>query len=249
MFTKSHWKAVPLLIGGLALAITASTPAMANRHGIWWYRHNENFHLTLINLTDHTLIESGTVNSSDVCYPYPFEHHSIRLGPYKTAIWASDTSLPWPSAVQHYSGSMRFQVDGMGPEWAFDLKFLPEDANGSCCSGKGTWIYLMAADVTNSIETNPDYGWTPSWEQPPYGIYAWDYLGNPGYRGYATPLNDAGYLHNQMNLEGTDLAVTVYTADNITVTLVVQQIDRPAESYSKWKLDWVDNDANGVPEQ
>jgi hypothetical protein len=248
MFAKSRRKAIPLLMGILAVAVTSPTPAMANRHGIWWHRHNEEFSITLINLTDHKLIAtSNTVtvgpSSQSDCYPYPFEHFGVHVDPYKSAIWKTDVSLPWPSSVQYYNGKITFQIEGMDPEWAFDLNFLPEDADGP---GKGTWIYLTATDVDNIGWNN--IGWIASWL---YEIYDWANLG-PGYRGYATPLNDAGNLHNQMNLEGTELAVTVYTSDNINITLVVQQtheLDYPPQQYRAWKLDWVDNDADGVPSE
>jgi|GEM_PF-1372811 len=246
MFSKSSWKAMSLLIGILAVAITISTPAMANRHGIWWGLHNELLTITLINLTDQRLIATSNdvavgPNAPNACYPYPFEHFGVHVDPYHSVIWRSDVSNPWPDSVQYYRGKITFQIEGMDPAWAFDLNFLPEDMAGSFSPGKGTWIYLTATDVNN-----PE--WIPSWL---YEIYDWEELG-PGYRGYATPLNDAGYLHNQMNLEGSEIAVTVYTSDNINITLVVQQtheIDCPPEYYRAWKLDWVDNDNDGVPSE
>jgi hypothetical protein len=245
MFARSDWKTIPLMVAVLVVVITSPTPAMANRHGIWWGLWHREFTLTLVNLTDQALTLAANtvaVGPSDqaACYPYPFQHHTLQLPQYSSAIWMSDTSRSYPDSVQYYRGKMTFQIQGMGSEWQFDLNFLPEDLAGSFSPGKGTWIYLTATDVSNP-------GWTPSWE---YAIYDWIDLGFPGYRGYATPLNDAGYLHNQMNLEGTDLAITVYTSDNINVTLVVQQthaLNYPPETYRKWELDWVDNDNDGVP--
>lgn len=242
MFRKSIWKAIPLLIGVIAVTNTIFIQAQT-RHGIWWYRHNEQFSITLINLTDHKLTaSSNTVTSSDEkCYPYPFEHFGINVDAYQSAIWQTDVSLPWPSSVQYYSGKITFQLQDVDAIWSFDLNFKDQDAGSASCPGRGNWVYLTATDTTNP-------GWTPSWNDVSDD---WSSLGSPySYRGYATPLNDVGNLHNQMNLEGSEYAVTVYSSDNINITVIVQQTheaNQDPQTYQKWHLDWVDNDADCVP--
>jgi len=131
MFAKSSWKAMSLLIGVLVVAITISTPAMANRHGIWWGLHKETFTITLINLTDQRLIATSNnaavgPDAPNACYPYAFEHFSVHVDPYDSAIWKSDVSDPWPSSVQQ---TLEF---GCPPETyrAWKLDWVDNDNDG-----------------------------------------------------------------------------------------------------------------------
>jgi hypothetical protein len=234
MFTdRSNWKAILLLLGFLVATTGIPTLAAAGG-GIWWYGESKQFTITLINLTDHTLISTySDVEVSNSCYSYPFQIVGVNVGKYESAIWLSEIT---PSVLLlHYNGKMTFLPKDMDPKWKFDLHFHPNNGEGTTL-GQGTWIYLTANDNTNT-------GWVPSWDplKVPEALYQ-------SYLGYATRMND-GKPRNLMNLEATEIgmAVSVYSPNNTDVVVVVQTVDKTDTYYRAWKLDWADNNQSSLP--
>jgi len=230
---RSNWKAILLLMGILAATTGSPTPAAASG-GIWWYGESKQFSVTLINLTEHTLISTySDVDVSDNCYSYPFQVVGVNVESYKSAIWLSEETPP--VFLLHYSGKMTFLPKDMDEKWKFDLNFHPQNGSGATL-GQGTWIYLTANDNTNT-------GWVQSWNplMVPQELYQ-------SYLGYATRMND-GKPRNLMNLEATEIgmAVSVYSPNNKDVVVVVQTVDETDTYYRAWKLDWADNDQNSLP--
>ncbi len=253
MFANPNCKKVLLLVGVLALATGVPRSALAN-NGIWWYvTGNTVVTLSLVNLTDYQLVTTyvNVENDTNVCFAHPFARFGVSVPPNRTAIWKSYS----PGNPTAMNGKMTFWAGScqgeagcqeMDKKWSFDLNFHPENAGGSVVKypGNGTWIYLTATDTTN---TDPYDGWIPSWDSTyDPANYLWE-----GFLGYATRLND-GHMHNQMNLEGHELAVSVFSGDNNDIVLVVQQthgkpgVQLPDE-YKGWKYNWVDNDGDSVP--
>ncbi len=237
-FSKSNRIAILLLIGILAVAGGRPGTALA-KNGIWWYGDDQEHTISLINLTDYKLI--ATYNQVSVwmysgeCYPYPFQYTGVNVDPYGSVIWKSVASV---AGAPYYTGTITLLPEGMDQKWRFNLNFSPADpAHPWYQSSKGTWIYLTATDTTN-------INWVPTWDPSliPDSLYLF-------YRGYATRLND-GHMHNLMNLEGTEIAVSVYSPDNVNIVVVVQQTENEpptVDVYQAWKLDWVDNDGDNVP--
>lgn len=263
MFVRSQCKNVLLLIAVIAAGLASATPLLAQINGIWWYcgvnaSTNKDVSITLINLTDVPL--NATYNNVTVDgWQYatvPFEYFGVggidaaplvSVPPYRTAIWRGFTEgIPWGSHI-HYSGKITFLPEGMEAKWAFNLNFTTDSAYG-VATGNGTWLYLTPAHTDNAdwIDTfsagnqvltpfYPEGGSTPV---------------------YGTPLND-GKMHNQMNLLGWNVVVSLYSTSDNRVVLVARQThghkgeagvaDSNPDLYRGWQLDWVDDDRTTVP--
>jgi hypothetical protein len=249
MFGNKNCKKVLLLVGLLALVMASPRSALA-KNGLWWYVTQDTVvTLSLVNLTDYYLKTTyvDVVNGNNVCFAYPFARFGVSVPPNRTAIWKSYS----PGNATYMDGKMTFWAGScegeancqeMDKRWSFDLNFHSEKV--SIWKGDGTWIYLTATDTTNR---DPSDGWIPSWDSTyePEN-YLWE-----GFLGYATRLND-GHMHNQMNLEGHELAVSVFSGDNNDIVLVVQQTHgkpgvQPPDEYVGWMYNWVDNNSDTVP--
>ena len=251
MLANSIRKAILLLAAVLAVVIANPTPTLA-ANGIWFYfEFNQVFTISLVNLTDFPL--TATVNNVSTegvaCFCSPFKYFGINVAAYNTAVWKSYPATICPGkppseeyhCSQYYSGKITLLPNGMDQKWSFDLNFYPQNPHSGL--EKGTWVYLTPTNMT------PDYslhGWLPSWDPSFPEWYPW-------FNGYGTRLND-GKMHNLMNLLGWELAVSVFSQDNMSLVVVVQSThgkagdtNQPPEFYDAWMLDWVDNDSNSVP--
>ena len=252
MFSNPNCKKVLLLAGVLALVLAIPRSARA-KNGLWWYvTGNTVVTLTLVNLTEYQLTTTyvNVTNDNNVCFAYPFARFGVSVPPYSTAIWKSYS----PGNPSYMNGKMTFWAGScegypncqeLDQKWSFDLNFHSENAGGSIIKypESGTWIYLTATHMDN----RGDYGWIPSWDP----TYEPDSYLFEGYLGYATRLND-GHMHNQMNLEGYELAVSLFSGGNNDIVVVVQQTHgkpgvQPPDEYVGWMFNWVDNDSDSVP--
>lgn len=225
------------LLAILAVIITIAMPTTATGtentgSGIWWYGSYNIYSVTLINLTKYPLITTySSGNSNDLCYPYPFEHFTVNVAAYGSAVWRSAETGVFE---MNYQGKLTFLPNGLDPKWAFNLNMIHQDGTGAG-DIKGTWLYLTANDTTNT-------GWVPSWDliRLPEDLYR-------GMLGYATHLDDKK-PHNLMNLEATGLpmAVSMFSPNNSDVILVVQELD-DYYLYRAWMLNWADNDQDSMP--
>jgi hypothetical protein len=265
MSLRSQWKIVLLVIAVIAAGLGSPKPVLAQINGIWWYcgaNGSDKYDptITLINLTDVPL--NATYNNVVVDgWQYavvPFEYFGVggedaaplvSVPPYRTVIWkAMAEGIPGGSHI-HYSGKITFLPQGMDPKWSVDLNFTVDSAYG-LATGNGTWLYLTPTHTDNTQ-------WIDTWS-------ANNQVDKPFYREggtppvYATPLKD-GKMHNQMNLLGWDLVVSLYSSSNQRVVLVVRQThghkgepgvaDTDPDVYQGWLLDWVDDDRSTVPHQ
>ena len=131
----------------------------------------------------------------------------------------------------------------MDPKWSFDLNFSAVYI--SWHKGYGTWIYLSATDTSNI--TSPGYpdGWYDGWLDQNQEV-------EENWGRYSTPLVDT-HMHNQMNLLGYAVSVSVFSGNNNDITVVVQQTGadyvngRTPYPYVGWRMNWVDNDGNDFP--
>ena len=168
------------------------------------------------------------------------------MPPYRT-VWKGYTvGLNLVSHI-HYNGKITFLPEGMDPNWAFNLNFTTDSAYG-VASGNGTWLHLTPANPDNA-------DWIDTFSAGNQVLTPF-YLEGGTTPVYATPLND-GKMHNQMNLLGWDLAVSLYSTSDNRVVLVVRQThghrgesgvsDTNPDLYRGWRLDWVDDDRTTVP--
>jgi hypothetical protein len=243
MFAKRKEVAAAAL--GLAVFLGCASPADA-RPGIWMYlREGSNFPIGLVNLTSHTLrITANATSRWCQQYPidrtckaeqsYPFEGQAdLSLSPYHSAIWKSrranidDGDYGW-------AGSFSVLPEGMDPKWTAVVKMHTEDAKGLMNDGKGTWVYLGTDFSANA-------GWSQAWGTMAYGLYV-------------TPMDPSLYVHMEsvMTLSGTELAVSMYSPDNHSVTVVFRETFWNADAhkgdeYRGWALNYVSNSSGAVP--
>lgn len=144
--------------------------------GIWVYLLDSgSFTITLVNLTDYLLYDSGEVMADHPSYPRSFHAplandwnpvHPLRVAdldgdgvleegvpPYSSVVWKSE---PAPLTPQHYQGPLALELRGFtagsgvvhpGPAWPskFWVFFTPQAAAGGRL-GQGTWVALRPDD-------------------------------------------------------------------------------------------------------
>ena len=120
------------------------------------------------------------------------------------------------------------------PEWKFDLVFVRQNGHNTV-GYSGTWTALS-----------------------PHGTQSWAPANTWSTGRWATPVDDYK-MHNVMTLISPKIMVALYAADNVHLTLVVQQLygeNAAGEalwddtgSYEGNRLDFVDNGSSTVPGQ
>ncbi len=247
MLGKISGKHLLVLCGVLAVVVGSTSQALAGRNGLYWYLNQTTVTVTLVNLTDYTLSLPADPDQSRLgvgganCLSYPFQH-GVTVEPYSTAIWKTSNA----SNVTWYYGKITFLPTGMDPKWSFDLKF--SHVYISYWKQYGTWIYLNATCAPDNSCDTSTYGWFPGWVVP--DVDAQDLF--PYWGRYTTPLEDT-HMHNQMNLLGYEVSVSVFSGNNNDITVVIQQTGadylngQTPDPYVGWELNWVDNDGNDFP--
>jgi len=131
----------------------------------------------------------------------------------------------------------------MDPKWTVTVSMHMEDAVGGWSLGHGTWVHLAV---------NENTGWGPSMVNFNYGMFytqGWKW----GIWSTQTPILPSGGtpdLYNAMTVSGTGLAVSLFSADNQRLTLVIRQTNWDGiknDDYVGWQLDFVDNDDEKMP--
>lgn len=239
--------------------------------GIWTYFGNDQyFTITLVNLTDYLLYNSGDVTWVHWAQEFqkPFAGRPIKVQdldgdgrneegvpPYSGITWASSTaSTTYP---QHYEGELILELKGFtdgkgvvhpGPTWPnkFRVWFTPQDPHGARL-GQGTWIALR-----------PD-SYTPWDGRNLYRSGVWTtphFPGNPSVWTYGDDME----MRNIMTISNRYVVATLYSVDNINVVIVVRQTNwvGPAvpsdadptagmDDYEASRLDWAENTHDSVP--
>lgn len=259
-----------LLLASPTHAQTCTFPDVQSG-GIWTYfKGGEFFTITLVNLTGYLLYNSGEVQAIQwaVDYQEPFGGVPISVmdldgdgtneqgvPPYSGVTWSSaEAEAPTP---QHYEGELILELKGFtdsqgvnhpAPTWAnkFRVFFTPQKPAGVRL-GEGTWIALRP-DVYSDWDGRNLFR-SGVWTTPHF----------PGNVSYPSQGDDLE-MRNIMTMANRHVVVTLYSADNVNIVIVVRQTNwvGPAvptdsdpvagmDSYRAWQLDWVENDSGSVP--
>jgi hypothetical protein len=241
--------------------------------GIWTYFHGDDvFSITLVNLTDYLLYNSGDVQPINYAQEFedPFGGRVVKVQdldgdgalesgvpPYSGVTW---TSSPMTSLTpQHYVGELILELKGFtdgegvvhpGPTWAnkFRVWFTPQDPHG-VRTGMGTWIAL-----------HTEYGEASQWDGR--NLYRSGVWTTPHFPANASSPSsgDDLELRNLMTISHKHVAATLYSPDNVHVVIVVRQTnwagpaipsdDDPVagmDDYKAFQLDWAENTSGSVP--
>lgn len=269
---RASLAATALLLGSPAGHAACTYPSVASG-GIWTYfGNNDFFTITIVNLTDYLLYNSGNVVAVHpaVIYQAPFGGIPIAVKnldgsggneqgvpPYSGVTWSSTQAED--VRPQHYEGELILELKGFtdasgvshpGPTWPnkFRVWFSPQDPAGSR-AGEGTWI-AMRPEATE---------WS-SWDgRNLYRSGVWTTPHFPGNVSYPSGGDDLE-MRNIMTMSNRYVVATLYSVDNINVVIVVRQTNwkGPAlpsdadpvagmDTYHGWRLDWVENSHDSVP--
>lgn len=245
-----------VLLLALVIGCLASSRAQGQvpGTGIWMLRGTDHqYSITLVNLTNGQLaLESRDVVTDDSCLspdqaqPFAdptFGFYKLVVDPYQSVVWA--TYSPTLGGCAHFwDGTITFRAgftdwSPPGSQWTFDLNFVSDKK--SWLYKTGTWAYLTPT---------PGSSW---WKNEGWGFTDDSYWPNISY--LWTTLYDDGQMRNITLIEPTIYApqtVSLYSQDNNNIVLVVQEtaaLQQAANAtYKGYKLDWVDNADDNVPE-
>jgi hypothetical protein len=267
-----------VLLGSPARAAAQCAYPGVQSGGIYTYiGSGKNFTITLINLTDYLLYNSGTVRA-DHAWPYenvfeaPFGYgaHSYTR-PVKVADMNGDGqfleegippygSLTWkagdpPPAPQHYQGELDLELRGYTDREGRVLltptwpnKFLVYFHPQDPETGDGQGTWIsLRPDVPSSW-----YG---------YDLFRSGVWTTPRFPGNVT-YQAAGEMEmrNITTIANRHLVASLYSTDNLNIVIVVRQTNwtGPAsptdaapvagmDEYDAKRLDWVENGSDHVP--
>jgi len=279
MFRNDIRKATRASVVALALLLGSPTGNAECEYsdvysgGIWTYfGWEQHFTITLVNLTDYLLYNSGDVNYvsklvgifQDPFAGLPIEVQDLDddgkleqgVPPYSGVTWASATSTN--QTPQHYDGVLILELTGFtdgsgvnhpGPTWPskFGVWFTPQYPTQGSGQGMGTWIALRP-------ETSEDWNGRNLYRS---GVWT-----TPHFPNDVTDLSDDDdlELRNIMTISNKHVVATLYSVDNLNVVIVVRQTnwvgpEDPSDSdpvagmdaYKAWRLDWAENTKDSVP--
>lgn len=215
---------------GLGSSFALADDPPRDAPGIWIY--NTKFSTSMVNLTNYTIKQTAyTVKENGSCTvgkkgstnPYQFIDN---IPAYRTAMDAIGDSCNL--VPLNYDGCASYQV-GDFSDLGFDICFNSQNAHN--LAEKGTWIYLR-----------------------PNGAGRWAPANTVAYNRWATPINEPEHhMHNIMTLISSKLMVTLYSMNNHSLVVMVQQYWENKQGwddsrvYNAKKLDFVDNDGKHVP--
>jgi len=261
-----------LLLGSQAGHAQCTYPDVTSG-GIWTYFDwDQHFTITLVNLTDYLLYNSGDVHwVSDLSgiFQDPFAGRAIQVQdldgdhvlekgvpPYSGVTWASATSTS--QTPQYYTGELVLELKGFtdgqgvthpGPTWPnkFRVGFTPQNAHDE--RGKGTWIALRPEDAQWSQWDGRNLYRSGVWTTPHF----------PADVSYLSDGDDLE-LRNIMTMSNRYVVATLYSTDHLNVVIVVRQtnwvgpelpsdLDSVAgmDAYRAWQLDFAENTRDDVP--
>jgi hypothetical protein len=264
--------ALALLLGSPVGHAQCQYPDVASG-GIWTYfAFDQHFTITLVNLTDYLLYNSGDVHwvSNLVgIFQNPFAGRPVQVKdldgdgkleqgvpPYSGVTWASATSTS--QTPQHYEGELILELKGFtggdgvthpGPTWPnkFRVWFSPQYPHDD--KGMGTWIALR-----------PEASQWSQWDgRNLYRSGVWTTPHFPGNVSYPSGGDDLE-LRNIMTISNRYVVATLYSTDHLNVVIVVRQTNwvGPAvpsdadpvagmDAYKAWRLDFAENTKDNVP--
>ena len=241
--------------------------------GIWTYfGWEQHFTITLVNLTDYLLYNSGDVHwVSDLhgIFQDPFAGRPIQVGdldgdktleegvpPYSGVTWASATSTS--HTPQYYDGDLILELKGFtnaegvtypGPAWPnkFRVVFTPQWGHDE--SSRGTWIALRPETAEWSQWDGRNLYRSGVWTTPHFPYDVSNLSGG-----------DDLELRNVMTISNRHVVATLYSTDHLNVVIVVRQTNwaGPAvpsdldpvagmDAYKAWHLDFAENTQDNVP--
>ncbi len=243
MLTKMQKSAFVIVAGIMAMLVWSLHPAVAaeDGSGIWTYDAGRT--ISLVNLTNYPLtylkVEEG--GASYPAYWGCGAHQEMldagkdwQVEPFRTKLWwSSPTHWYCPTA---FDGKITLYSNGFS-DWKFDLVFVGQHGNNTAgLSGTWTALYPHAANQ----------GWASA---NTWSTGRW-----------ATPVDGSvKKMYNVMTLISPKIMVTLYSGDNVNITVVVQQLYEKNEVggtlwddtgiYEGNQLDFVDNGSSSVPGQ
>lgn len=241
--------------------------------GIWTYfSSDQHFTITLVNLTDYLLHNSGDVTWIHYAQIYqdPFAGRPIKVKdldgdrraeegvpPYSGVTWAASSGST--ITPQHYEGELILELRGFtdgqgvvhaGPSWPnkFRVWFTPQNPHGAR-TGKGTWISMR-----------PEASEWSQWDgRNLYRSGAWTTPHFPGNVSYPTGGDDLE-LRNIMTITNRHVVASLYSVDNVNVVIVVRQTNwvgpgipsdadpvAGMDAYKGARLSWAENTKGSVP--
>jgi hypothetical protein len=263
--------ALALLLGSVTGHAQCTYPDV-HSGGIWTYiGRDQNFTITLVNLTDYLLYNSGDVYMV-LAWQYvqdPFNGRPIKVidldgdgrleagvPPYSGVTWAATNSSSYHHPVLR--GELILELTGFtdgkgvthpGPTWPnkFRVWFTPQDPDKG--SDKGTWIAL-----------HTEFGDESKWDgRNLYRSGVWTTPHFPGNVSYPSGGDDLE-IRNIMTMSNKHVVATLYSVDHLNVVIVVRQTNwvGPAvpsdadpvagmDAYKAWRLDWAENTSDSVP--
>ena len=263
--------ALALLLGSVTGHALCTYPDV-HSGGIWTYiGRDQNFTITLVNLTDYLLYNSGDVYMV-LAWQYvqdPFNGRPIKVmdldgdgrleagvPPYSGVTWAATNSSSYhhPYFERELILELTGFTDGKGvthpgPTWPnkFRVWFTSQDPDSG--SDKGTWIAL-----------HTEFGDESKWDgRNLYRSGVWTTPHFPGNVSYPSGGDDLE-IRNIMTMSNKHVVVTLYSVDHLNVVIVVRQTNwvGPAipsdadpvagmDAYKAWRLDWAENTSDSVP--
>ena len=232
--------AVVIIVAALVVLQVPHQASAAEHLGGGIFQFESAWSISLVNLTDYPLTYMRADEPDAYGYPWAGNTGGPMLAagtdwqvdPYRTKIWIC--SKGFLSAPIIYHGRMTLYSKGF-KDWAFDLVFVDQKADGVL--EHGTWIALSPHEKTTTQNWAPANTWA--------------------YGRWVTPVNDLA-MRNIMTLIGPKIMVTLYSSNNVDVTVVVQQLsatdasgnvvwDDTVDVYKGNMLDFVDSGSTYVP--
>jgi hypothetical protein len=269
--THASVVALALLFGSVTGHAQCTYPDVYSG-GIWTYiARDQHFTITLVNLTDYLLYNSGNVHMILAWQGVqdPFNGRPIKVidldgdgkleagvPPYSGVTWAATNS----SSYHHpyFEGELILELTGFtddkavnhpGPTWPnkFRVWFTPQDPDKG--SDKGTWISLRPEATEWSQWDGRNLYRSGVWTTPHF----------PGNVSYPSGGDDLE-LRNIVTMSNKHVVATLYSTDHLNVVIVVRQTNwvGPAipsdadpvagmDAYKAWRLDWAENTSDSVP--
>lgn len=263
--------ALALLLGSVTGHAQCTYPDV-HSGGIWTYiGRDDHLTITLINLTDYLLYNSGDVHTildwqgtQD-----PFNARPIKMmdldgdgrleagvPPYSGATWAATTSSSYHN--EYFERELILELTGFtdgkgvnhaGPTWPNKFRVWFTSQEPAKGGDKGTWIAL-----------HDEFGDENKWDAPNlYRSGVWTTPHFPGNVTYPSGGDDLE-IRNIMTMANKHVVVTLYSADHLNIVIVVRQTNwvGPAipsdadpvagmDAYKAWRLDWAENTSDSVP--
>jgi hypothetical protein len=226
-----------------ASTASAQMKSTATGTGIWLW--NPQLFIGVFNMTEYQLTATASelqCNSHLGAMCYPFEDSDGRffqpdlghayIDPYRTIAWRADGSTS--TDPTYVWGRIIFHLSGKDAKFDFNMNFYQENDDQGY-NGYGTWVSLLPVTASTWRNYNGSSDFNQAWANGRW----------------TTPVNDQ-QMHNIMTLISDELVVSLYSPDNWSIVLAIQQNYSADWGSDKnrwvgWELNWADNDAVSCP--